>query len=149
MPESTEQILHEDKWDAREAPVDVTLPGDLATSLGSGWTIPWQDTFGEFQMRIWLQDTGAPDPSAAAAGWGGDRAAVLTGPDGAWALVWATEWDSAAEATEFQGAASVSLESLADPAELLPGAGVTSRWILVASDDATLTRVAGVLGLAE
>lgn len=151
MPESTEQILHEDKWEAREAPVDVALPGDLASSLGSGWTIPWQDTFGEFQMRIWLADTGASNPTAAAAaaGWGGDRAAVLTGPNGAWALVWATEWDSAAEAAEFQAAASASLETLADPAALLPGAGGTSRWILVASDDATLTRVAGVLGLAE
>ena len=58
MPESTEQILHADKYTAGEAPIAVTLPDDLATRLGSGWTVPLQDTFGEFQLGIWLRETG-------------------------------------------------------------------------------------------
>ena len=49
MPVSTEQILHPEK--ATEAPIAVTLPADLATSLGKGWTVPLQDTFGELQTR--------------------------------------------------------------------------------------------------
>ena len=36
MPESTEQILHPDKYAAGEAPVEVTLPKDLAKDLGNG-----------------------------------------------------------------------------------------------------------------
>ena len=87
MPDSTEQILHPDK--ATEAPVAVTLPADLAASLGSGWTVPLQDTFGELQLGIWLREGGVPSAEAtdAAAGWGGDRLAVIEGPDGAWAVV--------------------------------------------------------------
>jgi hypothetical protein len=148
MPESTEQILHADKWEAREAPVPVALPKDLAKDLGKGWSLPLQDTFGELQLEIWLRDTGAANSREAAAGWGGDRLGVLEGPDDAWAVVVATEWDSAAEAAEFETAATTSVGSLGGSARLLPGAGGTARWILVASDDDTLERVANVLGLA-
>ena len=56
MPESTEQILHADKYTAGEAPIAVTLPADLATRLGPGWSVPLQDTFGEFQLGIWLRE---------------------------------------------------------------------------------------------
>ena len=84
MPESTEQILHPEKYAANEAPVAVTLPADLATQLGTGWTVPLTDTFGEFQTAIWLRGAGVDEPAAsdAAAGWGGDRLAVINGPDG-------------------------------------------------------------------
>ena len=46
MPASTEQILHPDKYTANEAPVSVEVPADLAKRLGSGWSVPLQDTFG-------------------------------------------------------------------------------------------------------
>src|SRR5262249_5212155 len=74
-PASTEQILHPEKYAAGEAPVAVTLASDLAKKLGSGWTVPLVDTFGEFQLGVWL--AGAPGidkatADAAAAGWGGD-----------------------------------------------------------------------------
>jgi hypothetical protein len=100
-------------------------------------------------MRVWLDELEASGASSAAAGWGGDRAAVLNGPDGAWAVVWSTVWDSDDEAEEFEAAATGPVEALSDAAALLPGAGGTQRWILVANDDATLGKVAGVLGLAE
>jgi len=83
MPASTEQILHPDK--SADAPVAVALPADLASSLGAGWTVPLEDTFGELQLGIWLRESGVPNGAAteAAAGWGGDRLAVVKGPDGA------------------------------------------------------------------
>jgi hypothetical protein len=148
LPESTEQIMHADKWAAREAPLDVQLPDDLAASLGSGWSVAIEDTFGEFQLGIWLREAGVDGAEAAAAGWGGDRAAVVNGPGGAWGVAWATEWDSAADAAEFDTAAAAAVSGLRDPARVLPGAGGTARWILVASDDATLGTLAGALGLA-
>ena len=148
MPESTEQILHPDKLADREPPKDVQLPDTLAADLGSGWTVGMEDTFGEFQMGIWLRETQAPTPTDAAAGWGGDRVTVLNGPNDTWAVVLATDWDSAPEAAEFETAATVAVESLDDPAAVLPGAGGTVRWVLVASDDATLGTVSGALGLA-
>src|SRR6185503_14279399 len=77
-PESTEQILHADKWASREPPIDVKLPADLATKLGAGWSIGLQDTFGEHQLGVWVSGTapvgGLPQPPPeAVVGWGGDR----------------------------------------------------------------------------
>jgi hypothetical protein len=149
MPESTEQILHPEKWTAREAPVKVSLPKRLAADLGKGWSVALQDTFGELQLGIWLRDIGAPGADAAAAGWGGDRLGVLEGPGDAWAVVMSTTWDSAAEATEFEAAVGSSLSALGGSAQVLPGKGGATRWVLVASDDATLGKVANVLGLAS
>jgi hypothetical protein len=84
----------------------------------------------------------------AAAGWGGDRLAVIKGPDGAWALAWQTAWDTTADASTFETAASKALEKAGGIAKVLPGAGGKVRWVVVASNAATMTRVAGALGLA-
>lgn len=150
MPESTEQILHPTKYAAAEPPVKVTLPSDLATRLGSGWTVPLQDTFGELQLGIWLREGGVAPVAAlaAAAGWGGDRLAVMNGPSGAWAVAMDTTWDTAADAREFETAATTALAKAGGVAKVLPGAGGKTRWVVVALDAATLGRVANVLGLA-
>jgi hypothetical protein len=150
MPVSTEQILHPEKYRAGEAPTSVDLPDDLAARLGDGWTVPLEDSFGEFQTGIWLREGGVPAAAAltAAAGWGGDRLAVLDGPGDAWGVVLATDWDTAAEAEEFEDAATTAIDDAGGKAQVLPGAGGTARWVVIASDDPTLERLAGVLGLA-
>ncbi len=150
MPASTEQILHPEKYTAGEAPIKVTLPADLATRLGAGWTVPLQDTLGEFQFGVWLRVTGAAsaDVTDANGGWGGDRVAVMEGPDGAWAIAIHTEWDTAADAAEFETAAKTALAKAGGVGQVLPGAGGKTRWVVVGSDAATLQHVAGVLGLA-
>lgn len=149
-PVSTEQVLHPDKYDAGEAPIEVELPADLTSSLGSGWKELLQDTYGEFQIGTWLRGVGAStaDANAAAEGWGGDRLAVLSGPDGAWAVVMRTAWDSEADAAQFEAAAQAAVAKAGGPAAVLPGEGGTTRWFLVGSDDATLGKVANVLELA-
>jgi len=150
MPTSTEQILHPEKYQAHEAPVAVTLPADLTTRLGSGWTIGIQDTFGELQTGIWLKEGGVPAATAdaAAAGWGGDRLAVLDGPNDAWAVVMDTAWDTDKDATEFEAAATTALGKATGAARVLPGAGGKTRWVVVASDATVLGAVANALGLA-
>jgi hypothetical protein len=107
MPRSTEQILHPDKYTGGEEPVAVKLPPALAADMGKGWTEAIQDTFGEFQLGVWLRESGisASDAAAAAAGWGGDRLAVLNGPSDAWAVVMRSTWDSADDTAAFQQAA--------------------------------------------
>ena len=64
------------EFEAREAPIDVTITDGLAADLGEGWTEQIQDTFGEFQLRTWLTESGVPPrrqrprPRAGAAtGW--------------------------------------------------------------------------------
>ncbi len=149
LPRSTEQILHPDKYAAGEEPIAVTLP-DAAGELGTGWSEAIQDTFGEFQMRTWFREAGVAgaDATDAAAGWGGDRLAVLNGPNEAWAVVMKTDWDTAADAAEFEAAATTAAEAAGGQAAVLPGEGGTVRWFVVGSDDATLDTVAGAYGLA-
>ena len=151
MPASTEQILHPEKYTAAEAPVAVPLPTDLATRLGAGWSVPLKDTFGEYQIGLWLRESGVDQATAtaAAAGWGGDRLAVMKGPGGAWAVAMRTVWDTAADASEFQAAATTALGKADGVAHVVPGAGGKTRWIVVASDVLTVSRVDNALGLAE
>ena len=94
-PASTEQVLHADKYAAGEAPVEVAFPKDLAKRLGSGWSVDLQDTLGEFQLETWLESSGVPKATAttAAAGWGGDRVALVTNGDRTGAVI-DTRWDS-------------------------------------------------------
>jgi hypothetical protein len=104
-PESSEQLMHIEKWEAREAPIELEAP-DLAASLGSGWEEADTTTLGEAMIGDTLTHLGvdATEADAAAAGWGGDRITVATGPDDAFALVWRLAWDSRADADEFVAA---------------------------------------------
>jgi hypothetical protein len=149
LPASTEQILHPEKYDAQEAPVAVTLPTQLAEGMGAGWSVALEDTWGEFQTGIWLRESGVPaaDATAAAAGWGGDRLAVLSGPDGAWGVAMQFAWDSGVDADAFETAAGTAIKAAGGPAQVVP-ADETTRWVLVASDDETLNSLATAAGLA-
>jgi hypothetical protein len=147
MPESTEQILHPQKYEAREHPVPVALPDDLAGQLGTGWSVPLEDTFGELELGIWLREAGIDQATAATAadGWGGDRLAVVEGPDGAWGVVLETAWDSAADATAFQDAAQTAIDGLGHPGRISAPSG-GNVTILIASDEATLLDLDVVFG---
>jgi hypothetical protein len=149
MPESTEQILHPETYRAAEAPVKVALPGDVATRLGTGWKVAAQDTLGELQIGIWLREGGVQSATAdaAAAGWGGDRLAVLEGPDGDWAVAIETAWDTPRDADEFDGAVSTALGKAQGVAKTVPGANDRTRWVVVANDATTSSLVTKALGL--
>jgi hypothetical protein len=149
-PDSTEQVLHPDKLASREAPVAVTFPDDLATRLGDGWKVSLQDTFGELLLGIILKDAGAQDATDAAAGWGGDRVALVEGPTGETAVVLDTAWDTEADAAQFQAAAGSLADKLKTQGEsvsvLTPD---PKRVVLISAESPeTMGRVANVLGLA-
>lgn len=113
-PTSTEQILHPEKFTPREVPPDMRVPEDLAKTMGSGWKEIGQDTLGELILRVWLTNGGVAVTQArtAAAGWGGDRLALLRGPDGATTVFLVTEWDSLGDASEFAAAARTAVAGL-------------------------------------
>jgi hypothetical protein len=152
-PDSTEQVLHADKLASREAPVKVTIDDSVATKLGAGWKVGLQDTLGELQLGIILGDVAGADKAtadAAAAGWGGDRVALLQGPNGETAVVLDTVWDTDADATQFNAA-------LAPMVTKLQGAGRSASALMPApnrvvllstASDETLAKLANVLGLA-
>jgi hypothetical protein len=99
-PDSTEQVLHPEKYRAREKPVDVSMP-DLAETLGEGWRRIDSNVLGELDMRILLEQHGDRVPAArAAAGWGGDRWQLLE-KDDRQAVALRTAWDTENDAREF------------------------------------------------
>ena len=117
----------------------VSLPSDVAARLGTGWEQTLEDTFGEFQLGSWLRIGGVTDALDAAAGWGGDRIGLYEGPDGAWAVLLMTEWDTVPDAAAFQAAIP-----------RLPNSRVTRSSdnvvAMVASDAATLDAISKVVG---
>ena len=150
-PDSTEQILHADKLAAGEKPMVVSFPDDLAARLGSGWKVSLQDTMGEMQLEVLLREGGSANSRDAAAGWGGDRVALLEGPNGAKGVVLDTSWDTGKDAAEFQAALEPLVAKLQasgrSAAVLVPE---PDRVVLVSgSSDDVLGRVANVLGLAQ
>jgi hypothetical protein len=102
-PQSTAQILHPDKYQAGIAPVVVALP-DLAAALGAGWQQLELDVLGEIDHRILLQQYHSRARGEdAAAGWAGDRYALLGNGDQS-AVVVSSRWETAAAAQEWAAA---------------------------------------------
>lgn len=148
-PASTEQVMHFDKYLAGEAPVVLEPPVGLADRMGTGWTLGTTDTWGEYQLGIWLRGAGGVSTAAtatAAAGWGGDRVALLDGPTGARGAVWLTAWDTAVDATEFATAARAAIASFKLNAEVVAQPGSRSVTLLIGSDDAVTNRLHVILG---
>ncbi|HTE43311.1 MAG TPA: hypothetical protein VK629_20990 [Steroidobacteraceae bacterium] len=105
-PESTEQILHPEKWSAGEKPVAIEWPAFSIPEL-KNWEVLDNDALGELLWRVVFKEHGIDATSAndAAAGWNGDRYAVLKDKtSNALLLLWRTSWDSAADAKEFADA---------------------------------------------
>lgn len=104
-PRSSEQILHPEKWHTkRDDPVVLPWP-DLSRVL-PGWTKVTEAQLGELTIRTLFRGAFKKDERAgqAAAGWGGDRFAVYQ-RDGERLLAWIADWDTEADAREFQSAA--------------------------------------------
>ena len=139
-PDSTEQVIHPDKYLAREPPIEVPLPEGLAASVGAGWSEAGRDTLGELILRLWLRENGVPIAEArtAAGGWGGDRLVLLRGPNGAVTVALRTEWDSAVEAGEFAAAAIKALTTRGPNAHLSRRAGSTVVAIAIGEGSAQL-----------
>jgi len=102
-PDSTAQVLHPELYASRTKPIAINLPATLAASLGSGWRLLGEDTLGELQIRGWLTADGVDGATAAtaAAGWAGDRVAILAGPSGQLALAMVIRWSTSTDVTEF------------------------------------------------
>jgi hypothetical protein len=153
-PASTEQVLHPEKYASGEAPTIVDLPDDLAAQMGAGWSVGLEDTLGEFQLKLWLANaaggvaTEQGNATKAAAGWGGDRVAVLDGSGGVTALVISSEWDTASDAAEFAAQAELVVASLSGAGDVLAPAGGTNVTVVLAPSADLMTRLENVLGLA-
>ena len=74
-PETTEQLLHVERYDAREPAEKVAR---IAPPSETGWSTVYEDVFGEQGLRITAEQWMPRKVAAAVAqGWGGDRLALF------------------------------------------------------------------------
>ncbi|MEE9325278.1 MAG: hypothetical protein V3U90_07005, partial [Dehalococcoidia bacterium] len=103
-PASTEQIIHPEKYLAKDEPQLIEMP-DLAEALGQGWSLLDSDVLGEFTLRIYLETFLHPvQASLAAEGWDGDLYVYLKDEQGRKLLALRSTWDTRGDAHEFYDA---------------------------------------------
>ncbi len=98
-PESTEQIIHAEKYFSDERYAEVRLD---TTILGEGWTVQSNDRLGEFFLLLWGQSLCGIECVqrsfiailSGGDGWNGDNALLLQNDAGEWALAGLVAWDS-------------------------------------------------------
>jgi hypothetical protein len=101
LPQSTEQILHPERY-PDDKPRRVVLP-DMGEALSEGWREIDLNNLGEWYTRLTLMEQLPEETAAAAAeGWGGDTyRAYHNDSSGESALVLVSSWDRMADAEEF------------------------------------------------
>ncbi len=109
LPQTTEQILHADKFASREPALAVDAP--TTKTLGADFTTADADTYGELPLRImygeWMTDSDAAD---AASHWGGDRA-VLARRAAEVAFGWRVRYDAATPTPGYADRAFVAVSA--------------------------------------
>src|SRR5215203_3692573 len=103
LPQSSEQILHAEKYFSYEAPQQIGLP-DFKSVLGPTWKRLDYDVNGEWGSYLILDEflNDATESKRASAGWGGDRFALYeTGKPDEFFVAQLTAWDTPLDAREF------------------------------------------------
>lgn len=98
LPESTEEILHPEKYLRRD---DPPAEVELSRWKKTGWTLLATNVLGEFQGKVLLEQfLPTEDLSRTMAGWRGDRYLIYQkGKE--MMILWYTEWDTPGDAREF------------------------------------------------
>jgi hypothetical protein len=107
-PATSEQVLHPEKYFAREPGERIEIPDNRAV-LAAGFERIEEDTLGELELGVYL---GQGHPSGtdeeAAAGWAGDMLVIYARGKQV-AVIWWTTWDTDADAEQaYRAARSVS-----------------------------------------
>ncbi|HJX92564.1 MAG TPA: hypothetical protein VJ372_18835, partial [Pyrinomonadaceae bacterium] len=103
LPQSSEQIMHAEKYFSYESPIKLTLP-EFKSQLGTGWKKIDSDVNGEWGCYLILdQFLNDPEESKQAAeGWAGDRFVVYEGTKpGEVFIAQLLMWDTENDAKEF------------------------------------------------
>jgi hypothetical protein len=109
LPQSSEQILHPDRYARGDTPVPVRFAEDAEAPL-------FEDTLGELEIQVLatILRGGGEVLTGSAIGWGGDRFRAYRTPGGP-ALVWYTVWDNEVDAARFLGGPGARLGARSRP----------------------------------
>jgi hypothetical protein len=115
-PQTTEQLLHIEKYDAHEPFVDVkTIPHQTLV----GYTGIYDEVFGEQQGRVAFAEWNPPPVARKIAeGWGGDRANAFE-KAGVVTIAWVIQYDSASDSQRAFDALSTNFEGILGPSQTI------------------------------
>ena len=102
MPQSTEQIIHPERYARNDLPVELAYP--------PAPDVIYEDVLGENEIRVVLAHLAGSDEvqTVVPIGWGGDRYRLYRSSGGP-ALVWYVVWDDAVSAGRFLRSAGAGL----------------------------------------
>ncbi len=103
LPQSTEQIMHPEKYsEKRDDPIPIVLP-DFSSVAGKKWELLEDNVLGELNTRVLFREfLGGIRSIRPSKGWGGDRFHVYRAEKGnETLLIWATAWDTQKDREEF------------------------------------------------
>ncbi len=114
MPQSTEQVLHPERGPLGE----VDVPTELVLEVGRGLESVYENTLGQMEVQVLLDELLGEGNRALARGWDGDRFALLMREGGGEGLIWASVWDSVEQRDAFVAGLSGGIGGLPLPATL-------------------------------
>jgi hypothetical protein len=124
LPQSTEQILHPEKFLVLEDP-----PLRLHLPKPNSGSVVYDNDLGEFETRLFLhqhlKDLGVAGQGAD--GWGGDRYLVVNTGSGP-GITWLSLWDTPVDAAQFRDAAERTIERRFGTNPGAGGTGTTRRF---------------------
>jgi hypothetical protein len=114
LPQSTEQVLDPNKVFGAEA----DQPTELVVESDPAYEVLYENTFGQGELEVLLEEHLGPEGRGLAKGWDGDRYLLLRSPDGSEGLVWMSVWDSEAERDRFVDGFRSTVQQWKEPAGL-------------------------------
>jgi len=133
LPDSTEQIMHPEKYMAeRDEPTEVKpeMPKQLP---GNGWKSIYKNVLGEFTTQLVLKEfLDQAQAEKAAAGWDGDVVELLRNDSGKEAVVMRFVFDTDQDALEFKDAYTALLaKKYPSPGEANASVTQKGAWVEV------------------
>lgn len=127
LPQSTEQILNPSRGPGGE----VDMPTELRLSVEGSVPVIYENTLGQMEVEIFLDELLGEGNRGLAQGWDGDRFLLLEDASGEPSLVWVAVWDTEVQRDRFvngvQGAlGALPLPSTIEGTELIGRPG----WVL-------------------
>jgi hypothetical protein len=114
LPQSTEQVLDP----SRILGPEPDWPTELEVVPGAGFEVLYQNTLGQMETGILLEEHLGPGSRILAQGWDGDRHLLLRDPGGEEVLLWVGVWDSEGERDRFVDGLGGALHRFPAPAVL-------------------------------
>jgi hypothetical protein len=130
-PQSTEQIMHPEKYfGTKDKPIPIALP-DLSSVGGKKWELLEDNVLGELNTKVFFtQFVGSIRAIKPSRGWGGDRFRVYREEGKSQTiLAWGTAWDTEKDREEFVSRYVQSLKKKYDGKKFQTVEGADCTWL--------------------